>query len=456
MRRGSSVAGGAATPDNVSSRRRYSSAANNNNNNNTADNNNNWDQLEGGTMMMTSSSSSQAPASYGMLPTSTMDIHNAMGNGAGHHLIDSTYSSSSSSVGLLGSSPMSSGIFVDDSQGKSRRRHKQGFLSGLLTSNNNNFNISLLPDPDTVQVYAGGLCVITLLLVMLLPSIELSLLTLVYGAVLFGILVSLWLARVVLQCDEGTMEMRNVSNPIRQGATGFLHVQYTAIAKFAVPLMGLIVLSYQFRPSTNGSHHHETKGVALLGNTMLGLVAALGFALGATSSAVSGYVSMWVAAQSNIRVASASRRSYGEALVVCFRGGAFSAVLNLTLCIAGVTLLFTILRSVFASAGGRLQPTDVPMLLVGYGFGASFVALFMQLGGGIYTKAADVGADLVGKVEQSIPEDDPRNPAGTFVTVWSSGLRFGGMFLIRLLFVCIHSYCRSRRRHGGRLCWFIR
>ena len=142
------------------------------------------------------------------------------------------------------------------------------------------------------------------------------------------------------------------------------------------------------------------------------MIAAFGFVSGAICSAVAGYVSMWVAAQSNIRVASAARRSYGEALVVCFRGGAFSAVLNLTLCISGVAGFFTLLIMVFANGPmALLKVADVPMLLVGYGFGASFVALFMQLGGGIYTKAADVGADLVGKVEQSIPEDDPRNPA---------------------------------------------
>mmetsp|Transcript_11573 Transcript_11573/g.21008 ORF Transcript_11573/g.21008 Transcript_11573/m.21008 type:complete len:539 (+) Transcript_11573:588-2204(+) len=121
---------------------------------------------------------------------------------------------------------------------------------------------------------------------------------------------------------------------------------------------------------------------------------------------------MWVAAQSNICVASAARRSYGEALVLCFRGGAFSAVLNLTLCIFGVTFLFNLLHFIFArNVTSLLNSVDIPMLMVGYGFGASFVALFMQLGGGIYTKAADVGADLVGKVEQSLPEDDPRNPA---------------------------------------------
>jgi inorganic pyrophosphatase len=215
-------------------------------------------------------------------------------------------------------------------------------------------------------------------------SIEWSILTLVYAACCFGMIASLWLSHSVLSCDDGTPEMRSVSDPIREGAVGFLHVQYTAIAKFAVPLAMLIVASYQFRPGSGAGAH----GVAVLGNTVLGIVAAVGFVAGAVCSALSGYMSMWVSAQSNIRVASAARRSYGEALVVCFRGGAFSAVLNLTLCIIGVTTLYTILHFVFASTGGVLGSTDIPMLLVGYGFGASFVALFMQLGGGIYTKAS--------------------------------------------------------------------
>ena len=157
----------------------------------------------------------------------------------------------------------------------------------------------------------------------------------------------------------------------------------------------MIILSYQFRPQSV-----EPTGVALLGNFLLGIVAAVGFVVGAVCSAIAGYVSMWVAARSNIRVASAARRTYGEALIVCFRGGAFSAVLNLTLCVAGVTTFYLTLNFTFTSTT-NLTPMDLPMLLVGYGFGASFVALFMQLGGGIYTKAADVGADLVGKVSLS-------------------------------------------------------
>lgn len=253
-------------------------------------------------------------------------------------------------------------------------------------------------------------CVAALIIVICItcPFLPLTgrLLFLVAGAVVYGAIASLWLSSSVLKCDDGTKEMRAVSDPIREGAEGFLNVQYSAIAKFAGPLAVLIFISYQFRPTSN--MHNE--GVAKLGNVTLGIVSALGFVFGAICSAASGYVSMWVAAQSNIRVCSAARRSYNECLVVCFRGGAFSAVLNLTLCIAGVSTLFVILYNVFVSTG-KLKVTDLPILLVGYGFGSSFVALFMQLGGGIYTKAADVGADLVGKVEQGIPEDDPRNPA---------------------------------------------
>jgi len=232
--------------------------------------------------------------------------------------------------------------------------------------------------------------------------IEWKILLLVYSSCVFGGIASLWLANVVLKVDDGTAEMRAVSDPIREGAEGFLRVQYSAIAKYASPLAILIFISYQFRPVG------ETTGAASLGNLVLGAVAAISFVFGAVCSAFAGYVSMWVAARSNIRVASAARRSYSEALIVCFRGGAFSAVLNLTLCILGVTTLFTIFTFVFKST---LNANEIPMLLVGYGFGASFVALFMQLGGGIYTKAADVGADLVGKIEKGIPEDDPRNPA---------------------------------------------
>ena len=232
-----------------------------------------------------------------------------------------------------------------------------------------------------LQLYAITLIIATVCICPFLP-IHWCIVVLVSSSCIFGAIASLWLSHSVLSCDDGTPEMRLVSDPIREGAEGFLRVQYTAIAKFAVPLAGLIIFSYQFRPTSED----EAVGVAVLGNQVLGFVAAFGFVAGAVCSAVSGYTAMWVAAQSNIRVASAGRRSYGEALVVCFRGGAFSAVLNMTLCVGGELLFYTLLDFVFVNGGGKINSSDIPMLLVGYGFGASFVALFMQLGGGIYTK----------------------------------------------------------------------
>lgn len=318
--------------------------------------------------------------------------------------------------------------------GKQRKRKKWFEITSLAAAGGGGFNLNLGVGAtlksfstgtslDSIRLW-GAIVILSTLSLCFVVSLHWAILILVYAACIFGCFATLWLSNSVLSCDDGTPEMREVSDPIREGAEGFLHVQYNAIAKFAIPLAGLIVISYQFRP-TNNNADGEPHGVAQLGNFALGLVAAMGFAFGAICSAVSGYISMWVAAQSNIRVASAARRSYGETLIICFRGGAFSAVLNLTLCIAGVTTLYAIMHVSFckspedddmgddenSSSWKVLNPTDVPMLLVGYGFGASFVALFMQLGGGIYTKAADVGADLVGKVEQSIPEDDPRNPA---------------------------------------------
>eukprot|EP00797_Seminavis_robusta_P005924 Sro1398_g269320.1 energized membrane proton pump 3 (719) ;mRNA; f:27891-30144 len=341
----------------------------------------------------------------GRMSSSTIPVHN--NNGGGDDL------EGGGGNPLLARSP-SSGLNAMDMEmdplhpsGKQRKRKKHSTASIV--------NMATSSSLDSIRLY-GTLLVVGSLCICPFVKIQWAILVLVYASCLFGCFATLWLGRSVLQCDDGTAEMRAVSDPIREGAEGFLHVQYTAIAKFAIPLAGMIVISYQFRPH---NMEGELTGPAILGNTLLGIVAAMGFAFGAICSAISGYISMWVAAQSNIRVASAGRRSYGEALVICFRGGAFSAVLNLTLCIVGVTTLYLIMYMLFCKGENSptentwqvLNATEIPMLLVGYGFGASFVALFMQLGGGIYTKAADVGADLVGKVEQSIPEDDPRNPA---------------------------------------------
>lgn len=262
-----------------------------------------------------------------------------------------------------------------------------------------------IPTEYLIQVSAA-LSAGAFLCVLVLPAF-MSILVTVMVCCCLGTAFSIYLAKSVLICDDGTEEMRAVSDPIREGAAGFLSVQYSAVTKLAIPLSFFIWFSYLFRPSHSSDPELDSHSINSLSNSYLGFLSSISFLLGCVCSALSGYLSMWCASHSNIRVAAAARRSYGEALIVCFRGGAFSAVLNITLCLFGVTVLFVLLYI----TNSRISTGDVPMLMVGYGFGASFVALFMQLGGGIYTKAADVGADLVGKVEQSIPEDDPRNPA---------------------------------------------
>jgi H+-translocating diphosphatase len=221
-----------------------------------------------------------------------------------------------------------------------------------------------------------------------------------------GLVFAKYLSDWVLGKDDGDESMRKIADPIRHGAEVFLSVQYGAIGRFAIVVIVLIFFSYQMRPENMGT------GIDSLGSTTLGLIGVVSFVMGASCSAGAGYIAMWVSARANIRVASAARRSYMESLVVCFRGGAFSAILVIALCVVGVSLLNAVLHGLFVSdEPGGITAADVPMLAVGYGFGASFVALFMQLGGGVYTKAADVGADMVGKIEAGIPEDDPRNPA---------------------------------------------
>jgi H(+)-translocating pyrophosphatase len=204
--------------------------------------------------------------------------------------------------------------------------------------------------------------------------------------------------------DTGTEAMQSVANPIREGAESFLSVQYQYIFKMSLGAMAVIFLSYKLR----NEHPESAHGIDAMGTTVLGLIAVFSFIIGAICSGFAGYAAMWVAAQANIRVTSAAQRSFSESLQVCFRSGAFAAVLVISLCVGGISTLFSICLLFF---GSSVATSELPLLIVGYGFGASFVALFMQLGGGIYTKAADVGADLVGKVEAGIPEDDARNPA---------------------------------------------
>ncbi len=136
----------------------------------------------------------------------------------------------------------------------------------------------------------------------------------------------------------------------------------------------------------------------------IGIFTAIAVLVGAICSGVSGFIGMYIAVKSNVRCAAAAQKNLTEAVKVALHGGAVSGFLITALSLIGVTVIF------FAF-GGANTPQLSPHLIVGFGFGASFVALFAQLGGGIYTKAADMGADLVGKVEAGIPEDDPRNAA---------------------------------------------
>jgi inorganic pyrophosphatase len=258
------------------------------------------------------------------------------------------------------------------------------------------------PPPNMFPVLAGILAAgaVLSLLVQSYAHVILVVFICAYGGVF-----CYWMRAKILCKDTGNDEMRAIADPIREGSEGFLKVQYEAISKLAVVVAAVIFLSYYLRPAQD-----DPKGVETLGGFTLGLLGAVTFGVGAFCSALCGYLTMVLSAQANIRVASAGARSYGEALVLCFQGGSFSAILALTLCISGISVVYFVVYVLFGS-GGRLGVRDMPLLLTGYGFGASFVAMFMQLGGGIYTKAADVGADLVGKVEQDMPEDDPRNPA---------------------------------------------
>ncbi|PNY04365.1 pyrophosphate-energized membrane proton pump 3-like protein [Trifolium pratense] len=210
----------------------------------------------------------------------------------------------------------------------------------------------------------------------------------------------------VLAKDEGPPEMVQIADAIRDGAEGFIRTQYGTISKMAMLLALVILCIYLFRSTTP---QQEASGV---GRTTTAYITVASFLLGALCSGFAGYVGMWVSVRANVRVSSAARRSSREALQIATRAGGLSALIVVGMAVIGIAVLYaTFYVWLGVDTPGSMKVTDLPLLLVGYGFGASFVALFAQLGGGIYTKAADVGADLVGKVEQGIPEDDPRNPA---------------------------------------------
>src|SRR6266446_1305164 len=209
---------------------------------------------------------------------------------------------------------------------------------------------------------------------------------LVVGVLALG--AALMLARAVIASDTGTAEMRAISDAIREGAEAFLRRQYTTIGEIAAALAIVVFVGYHMSSRTSP----------------YALKTVISFLVGAVCSGLAGYTGMYCSIRANIRTASAARTSLNKALQMALRGGAVTGLVVVALSLLGV-------GSLFLFFGGLEHPETVPYQLVGFGFGASFVALFAQLGGGIYTKPADVGADLVGNVEAGIPEDDPRNPA---------------------------------------------
>lgn len=219
---------------------------------------------------------------------------------------------------------------------------------------------------------------------------------------LLGLAYSLVFWNGVTRAENGTPAMQKVANAISTGARAFVKRQYRTITILSL-VVGLgMVLIYGLTGASGLSHGLETTS----SGWTYGWEVGASFLLGALFSGLSGVVSMVVATKANLKTAAASKNGLNAALQMALRGGTVSSIVITALSLLGISGLYLFYRMWM-----DMSPEHIPGLIVGYGFGASFVALFAQLGGGIYTKAADVGADLVGKIEAGIPEDDPRNPA---------------------------------------------
>jgi K(+)-stimulated pyrophosphate-energized sodium pump len=221
----------------------------------------------------------------------------------------------------------------------------------------------------------------------------------VLGVALLGLAYALFLRRQILAEDKGTEKMQEVWGAIRDGADAYLRRQLRSILPLIVVLTIAMYFSVAIIPPTPEAlerfHGVDESTVKLY----IGLGRAVGFIMGSLFSLAVGQIGMRMAVQANVRVASAARYSFGDSLRIAYRAGTITGMLTDGLGLFGGTIIFII----FGIAA--------PDALLGFGFGGTLLALFMRVGGGIYTKAADVGADLVGKVEAGIPEDDPRNPA---------------------------------------------
>ncbi|MFT4228372.1 sodium-translocating pyrophosphatase [Micropruina sp.] len=214
-----------------------------------------------------------------------------------------------------------------------------------------------------------------------LGATSLAIVWTIAGIAAISLLYAVWLRRKVLAEDEGTTRMQEIARAVQEGAAAYLSRQFRTLGIFAIIAFGLLFL--------------------LPGDTPVRIGRSVFFLVGAGFSAAIGYLGMWLAVRANVRVAAAAMRDNGriEGAKIAFRTG---GVVGMS--VVGLGLLG-------AAAVVLLYREQAPSVLEGFGFGAALLAMFMRVGGGIFTKAADVGADLVGKVEQSIPEDDPRNAA---------------------------------------------
>ena len=209
------------------------------------------------------------------------------------------------------------------------------------------------------------------------------------GAGVVALLFAAYTARKVLAEDEGTDTMKEIAKAIQEGASAFLRREYTFLAGFVAIVTVVLILFVDY----DILDRFGEQGGKLTDLPRTGIA----YVLGAISSATAGYVGMYIAVRANVRTAAKAREGLNGGLRVAFSSGAVMGITVTGISIIGISVVYLLTENV--------QP------LTGYAFGASSIALFARVGGGIYTKAADVGADLVGKVEAGIPEDDPRNPA---------------------------------------------
>ena len=221
---------------------------------------------------------------------------------------------------------------------------------------------------------------------------EWAVLLLSVAAALLALAVGAYLARSVLAADQGTPKMREIAKAIQDGAAAYLKRQFRTIAIIVVPVAAIV-----FFTSTEILRPDESSALSFAAS---GTARTVAFILGCVASGLTGYIGMTLATRGNVRTAAAAREgSMADALTVAFRTGGVAGMFTVGLGLLGASLIIIIFQNTSSA------------ILVGFGFGGSLLALFLRVGGGIFTKAADVGADLVGKVEAGIPEDDPRNPA---------------------------------------------